>query len=703
VKLLNMAHKALRLYPGASEIPRQNTKDALGALGLILEREPVVRFVVTRDGLLYDGEQTLPATAVFTSFNREFYSRNIAEVRFHSGSTEDDVLEFLTLLDSSADAIAAAGGFEAGLWERGVTTITVTEVLTRIVDQDLGEEEAEKSSPAADEEPWPPSFDRIDEMLALMAPSPRDQRLLVRVVGERALLRSYLANAKTSGGLTPDDVDLSGRVAALAQAVQFELPEDRDALLRSLAQAILDLDPTLRQKIVAKRLLSEARRDDTLAAVVRQMSLDEVMDAILHDIPETIEARSGLSRAIRNLALVNLAASRETVLEAAANKMQERGMSTGFVSAVLEGAAPSRLAPRDTVRSSDARSVESVLRLVDLAPKHGGPHVYDESIAPLRAEATRGVTDGDVVSAIVTLATLEARPEPAASLAALLEDRIELLLDQQEFEVAADAAEALTAAEQNGTVPEAHRRRMRELLKLLARPDSMRKITSAMRVYRHDTPEHAACRRLLSVLGAFTISALLEVLAEEPDMTARKALVDLISGMASRSIGELGSRVDDRRWYFVRNVVAILGTTRDPEVLQYMGRTLRHPDERVRRETIRAVAGIRHTMSNEMLIAALGDSEAHNVQLAARYLGSVGGPSVIAALERVARGEGSGNRETAPRIEAVEALGRVGGASSLRVLEELSRHRGFAARAREMRTAASSALGVLRSRGVRGD
>ena len=203
---------------------------------------------------------------------------------------------------------------------------------------------------------------------------------------------------------------------------------------------------------------------------------------------------------------------------------------------------------------------------------------------------------------------------------------------------------------------------------VLATTDSMRKVTAALRLYVSDSPEYRSCRRLLSILGETTLDSLLEVLAEEPDMSARKAVVDLISVVAIRHIPQLGARVSDRRWYLVRNVVSILGATRSPEAVPYLQRTLRHTDARVRRETIRALAAVRVGMADSLLAAALADEDAQNVQLAVRYLGTLDCRGAVPALEDVARGVGRGNREIGPRVDAIEALGGLGAPSSSAVL-----------------------------------
>jgi HEAT repeat protein len=219
-----------------------------------------------------------------------------------------------------------------------------------------------------------------------------------------------------------------------------------------------------------------------------------------------------------------------------------------------------------------------------------------------------------------------------------------------------------------------------------------------MRIHRPGSAEHDSCKRLLVTLGGHTIGPLLEVLADEPDMAARKALVDLISGIATGHVTVLAERIADPRWYFVRNVVSILGSTRSPDVLPYLNRTLRHVDSRVRRETIRAASSIRERMAEEMLTAALADDDPQNVGLAARYLGNLGSRGTLAALVMVARGEGRGNRDIGPRVEAIEALGRIGSPDAVAALRDLAHERGGiirTGRAREIRTAADAALAEI--------
>jgi hypothetical protein len=486
----------------------------------------------------------------------------------------------------------------------------------------------------------------------------------------------------------------------MAHAATAELAEDQPALYRSIAEALLGLDPAVRRDVLIERLMPDARIDETVASVIRQFEVGELCKALVEGLSPDPVSADGLSRALRNLALISLQ-PRETIMDVAGKAMAEAGMDQGAITSMLENAAPTQIRLPDKSTGA-ARDVEGFVRLLDLAPVANG--ATDTESQALRAEVATGISDSDVLLSIITILTIERRPEMFGSLMDIIEDSLGLLLERGEFVEAADAVGMLESRGRDGSLDRPQHVQVDAALRSMAQPRRMRDVVMALRFHHRDTPESEACRRLMRLLGGRTIAPLLEVLADEPDMTARKSLVDLISALAPGHVDELGAKLGDPRWYFVRNTVSILGATRDTSALPLLARTLRHHDVRVRRETIRAVAGVRDKLAEEMLIAALSDDDPQNVGLAARYLGTLGVADAAAHLGAVARAEGRGNRDMPTRIEAVEALGRLGTPDAAAALRDVLRQRVFltGGRTRELRTAAESALARLGRRPIEG-
>ncbi len=589
------------------------------------------------------------------------------------------------------EEVEAAGGFAACLWDAGVDAVTVTESSTAVV-------EAEVDAPSEDEAAWPPDYDHISRLLATARhPHAEGHRVLVRVLVDSDAVRSHVASVHDRAAASGAQDEPGAVIAAMARIIGSLADEERTAALSAIAEATRALPQGQLRARTAERLLASARADRAVAALVRQVGLDAMCRALTEGVSIGDDSVDGLARAIRNLSQISMA-NRDDVADAAGAALRAAGVAEPTISATLGAALPVRIAAHGDDASVGAGEIDEVLGLIDLAAAAPGARADDPALRTLRDEVHRGFTDSDVTGALVTLVVLglgTAEFEPSLQ---RVEDGLGLLLERGEFEVAADTADILLAAATEASSDE--RERILEAIGRLSAPGEMRALHRAMHLYDRDSAEYLACRRLLATLGGLAIEPLLEMLADEPDMALRKSMVDLISSVADRHVEEVGRYVNDGRWYFVRNVVSILGATKCSESVPFLGRTLRHADARVRRESIRALAGVPDPRAAEFLVIALGDLDAGNVQLAARYLGSLAYAGATPALIDVARGEGSGNRELGPRSEAIEALGQIGSPEALPTLEALAARRPLVGggRARDLASVAAAAVAAINER-----
>ncbi len=691
VRQLVVTYKAVMLYPPSSAIPRDNGETSATFLKDALAEQPELRFGVTKTGLVHDAVMVFPEQSAFVRFAKELYNRNLSEVRFHSGAGMRDIVSFLGILRAEPAELAQAGGFESRLWELGVDNITITEAQVTFVDA------PDEAAEASDDLTEHMNTKEIDDLVsAAYAGRSRDQRVLTRFIGAGGGVATYLRDVFASmQSAAAGILAATERFSELAEIASKQPAEERAELYRQLGSELSRLDPDLRRHLLTDRLLPEAKTSDAVASVVRQMDLDEVCDMLVEGVEPSEASQEGLARAIRNLAMISMA-SREEVQNAAGAAMRSVGMSDEVISTVLESAAPSKLEVKErrAAENSD-EAVDTIFKLMDLAPTQQHEDAEsDPEIEALREEAVRGISDGDVVSALVTLVTLDSREQQFATTMALLEDALDLLIERGDFETAAFAAATLRDASESAELTEQQRLRLRQAMGLLGKPGDVKLLSQVLRVYPPHSPEHDAALTLVGILGAAAIRPMLEQLAEEPDMTARKQIIDLLSDLAADYVDELGKHVSDDRWYFVRNVVGLLGATKSSGAIPYLERTIRHPDARVRREVIRAASTIPDPRSVEILAAGLSDDDGQNVQLAARYLATTGERRSIRWLEQVALGEGTGNRDTPARIEAIEALGKLGAAEAVPALESIAGKRSVfgGGRHRELRAAAQSAL-----------
>lgn len=707
LRQLVIANKAVSLYPVASAIPRETAEQCLAVLRRALLTTPEIVLVVGKRTLFFDSLPVFPEQSAFIAFASELYLRRLADVTFTMATQADDLLGFLSVVQVDPAELGETGGFERRLWDAGITAIRVSEAQVTLVEADAAAVIAEQE--ARQEEPQTSGRTRseIDAILAAAyGGRQRDQVVIARVIGDSEAVRDYLDDTLRSGEGGFDIASAGERFAELAQIAQDAGGGDGQELFRSLADALRMLDEEFQRELLTEELLPEARTSEALARVIRELGLDDACRMIVGSMAQTEVSRDALARAVRNLVQVSMA-ERHEVLASAGAAMIGAGLDEQQVAEILEDASPTHLSVAGSAVAGGApgpRPVDTVLQLLAITPGARSPlHSDDQGVRDLQEEARTGVTDGDVIDTLITLVSLDPRPMQFASTMSTLEDALGVLVDRGEFEAAAAAASRLKEASEDSAFTPEQRTRLRQAIGRFSRPGDVRALARTLQLFSPSTSEYKAARRLLDALGAATIQPLLELLADEQSMAARKGLVDLLSEMAPGCVRDFGAYVSDPRWFFVRNVVTILGATKSPESLPYLERTLRHPEARVRRETIRALCGNNDRLAAEMLIAALSDENAQNVQLAARYLGTSGERGSIPALQEAAAGEGRGNRENGPRVEAIVALGRLGATEALPMLEAMAgkRHgilRG--AKTRELRAAAESAITQIRAKGV---
>ncbi len=91
------------------------------------------------------------------------------------------------------------------------------------------------------------------------------------------------------------------------------------------------------------------------------------------------------------------------------------------------------------------------------------------------------------------------------------------------------------------------------------------------------------------------IERLFDRLDEEPNGMVRFRIMRLAGQLREAGIPFVVRRLDDERWYVVRNSCLLLGEMRDPDAIMHLAPALRHPDERVQRAAFQTLQRSRLT------------------------------------------------------------------------------------------------------------
>lgn len=201
--------------------------------------------------------------------------------------------------------------------------------------------------------------------------------------------------------------------------------------------------------------------------------------------------------------------------------------------------------------------------------------------------------------------------------------------------------------------------------------------------------------RILRFSGEEGADVVIEHLATASSSSDRRAYYSALARMKS---GEesLMQRLDDRRWYVVRNAAELLGEMEVAAAEPRLVPLLTHEDERVRRAVLGSLGRLGTARALHAVQESLRSPDPALRAQAAGVLATSNWPYTVAALGRRLREE----PDEQVRLAMVAALGRLGTDQAMKLLEELSDppRRGMGWRRRgALRSAAADALAVARA------
>lgn len=204
---------------------------------------------------------------------------------------------------------------------------------------------------------------------------------------------------------------------------------------------------------------------------------------------------------------------------------------------------------------------------------------------------------------------------------------------------------------------------------------------------------------LLVSLGDAAVPPLLERLAEEETLSARRKLMGTLSRLGPVALPRLVAGLKDSPWYVVRNLVLVLGTIGLPEAVPPLRPVLAYPDPRVRKEVVKALTRIGTAAAADALLQRLGDPDPGVRQSVIAALGTLKVTRAIGPLAEVARQFSVFAKDVNTQKAAIMALGAIGDPQAVPVLVGLLHRRTWLNRRLndEVRAAAAAGLGTVGS------
>ena len=667
LRAMAAAVKTVALYPGPHPVTQQAVAGLMALLHLYMEAYGpfglrVGKYAVSIDGIPFRGGS-------HSNLAMHLYTRGVAQIKIMGAVSEQGLMGFVSIIGMDRRSLEEAGGIRHLMRQSSVGNIQVAEMALE-TDADL----------------QPADLNAIFEWLGRGDLEPEDRERILDMLrggpeGTRVFLeRAYSMLEGVSESLAEDDRvgEVSQLLRSLDRMMLDEPFEDQDRLYANLAEAHITVREPLRT-LLARALLHPDGRD--VAARLGEHLTTEQMAHLIHG------SVGGGDLADQVTVFLHALRTDQQKTKAVLAILDTRLRQPQHSAAWLTGAVFPRL-DYPARRTEPDLPQEFLLMATDSA-------VANEAAERLKNQVTldeRDITH-EVIRTLVDALAQETGEKELVDLGDALTAHLPWLVQQQEFAALAvvlDRTKAI-ATEEIGS-----RRKVAEgILQRMTDTMMLDRLLAALWAAR-DTLAEKEIRACLKPLSDDLVAPLVRVLGMETRGPVRAMVCDLLIELGVGKIDVLGQVVDDQRWYVVRNVANVLGRMHDPKAVVHLGRLVQHPDYRVRRETVMALAAIGTDDAQTALARFLHDPDE---RIRVRVLQSLDTghawtmlPKLLTILQRRDLFE----RQLELKRAALEVLTRLGARQSLPTLRRLSRRWfAFGQRARELRRLARVAANVI--------
>ncbi|MGD2063849.1 MAG: hypothetical protein PVF51_09755 [Nitrospirota bacterium] len=263
----------------------------------------------------------------------------------------------------------------------------------------------------------------------------------------------------------------------------------------------------------------------------------------------------------------------------------------------------------------------------------------------LAAELLQGllldVAEREQASLYLALLEVEDDPEQFTDQLSILKQLVSDAVESQAYDVALAILDGLRRLELAGSpLTENFRAQTAEWL---AKLDHRPLIATLVMDYGQygGTPAERDVNQCIAALGAPAIDCLLDLLKDSGDRAQRRAILTLLKNQGNGILPQVQQRLEDPVWYFVRNLLHLLGELGQEESARLLIPLLNHGDHRVVKEALAGLGQIGSRNATPFIARllltepALATKKHDEVRItAARTLARIGDQRALDTLRR---------------------------------------------------------------------
>ncbi len=588
IQALNVASHNLASYPKGHPLIVQSFQKVENILQQFFESQNQLALGIAKNAIMLGTKFLDRKNPVFRSFAQILFGHGIVSLTFLRGIALSELIDFCGIISQKRNDIAKQGGILALLSKAHVRNIQVQlidyrafQTRAELSEYERGEEENRSS--AFWEKFVQGLFDgTLDPHGVPDKPSATiDPETLAGMINEKSL--SHEASSREA-------IDFP--VLRKMERNDFQQLVDEDNSTRRLSRFMTSLKGVLRQRFLDQFFNALSKNDDIASSVLSCFPGTIILDALeghtsdqRYIPPNIIAILQKLKKSSRNTDSAGI----NDILQHNSNVEL-----TDKFNIIFKEDEVDRFVPLDyqkvlrTVIRADNLTVDELSQVRELRKT--------------LADQTVGI---NLTSIIVAIIAAQGDGHVSEALKHSLRDRCTHLVRDGHFQVLTHLLQGLRGkTSRSGN----HQQRLPPLFtEIFTNTEFIEELLNAPEQWGKE--KHPSIMALIKAVGKPFVKPLLDRLAEESSMALRQFYLDLVISLGPVVTGPAIERLQDRRWYYVRNLVIILRELGDPLVLKAMHHLAGHPHPKVRQELLQTFITFNDPMADRLLLEEMASQD----------------------------------------------------------------------------------------------
>ncbi len=243
---------------------------------------------------------------------------------------------------------------------------------------------------------------------------------------------------------------------------------------------------------------------------------------------------------------------------------------------------------------------------LDLPAFEVSPEELDQLALQIKAESHKD-TPAYLLDMLKVIIASEKSADVLSELRGLFRGIFENLIEEGNWTRLSSAVDKLREVHRRKDLAEEQQKTVSDMLDSLHGPKQMEALES-----RLNADPHAATEDLLVFFLHLTpnaVPSLCKLLGNLKSEQHRMTLCDVLAAQAKEKPEPLIKGLTDPRWYYVRNLLVVIGKLRNPSLAQSVQPLAAHPDARVRREALKTLSMLGATGTGNPIVGVLMDPD----------------------------------------------------------------------------------------------